>query len=221
MRKFPRTARCLLPLLVVAGLVSACQQQAAPDAGDAPDAAPAQADANDAPAAADAPAAVRTAFEKFLAAKSYRARMGDASGGVPATTMEFVAPDRYRIKMGADMEQVRIGSDLYTTMGGKTTHTQAEAGMASPRDGTKIVLDALATAKVEALGEETVGDESAKVYRIATTQPAPGETKVWISSDSGLPLKSEAKAEGVPTTMMVEYSDYDDTSISIEPPKAD
>lgn len=220
MSSLPRSPRRLLPL-VAACLLAACQPQA--DSATA-----AQADATPEPSASPASAApsdasgeLRQAFEKFLAAKSYRARMSDASGKIPATTMEFVAPDRYRIRMGTGMEQVRIGPDLYTTMGGKTMRTQAEAGTPSPRESTESTLKALEGATVEALGQDSVDGEAARVYRIVTTQPGPGETRVWIADGSGLPIKSEAKVEGVPATMLVQYSDFDDASIRIDPPKAD
>lgn len=214
----------LLPAVLACTLAAtACQPQSgAADAAASPDQAPAaeQPAAAEPAKPADASGEIRTAFDKFLATKSYRAKMSDASGKAPASTVEFVAPDRYRIKMGTMMEQVRIGSDVYTIVGGKVTHTQADAGMPNPRDASKTMLDSLATATVESLGEDTVGGQSAKVYRVATTQPAPGENKVWISNDTGLPLKSEAKVQGAPVQMLVEYSDYDDPSISIEAPQA-
>ena len=134
--------------------------------------------------------------------------------------MEFVAPDRYRIKMGPAMEQVRIGSDLYTTMGGKTMHTKAEADMPDPKAAGAKMLDSFKTAKVAAAGEEAVGGESAKVYQVSLTQPMPGESKLWISDRSGLPLKSETSVQGTPMRARIVYSNYDDPAIAIEAPKA-
>src|SRR6187455_2924141 len=50
-------------------------------------------------AAADARSALHAGFMKNMSAKTYRATMTDLSTGKQVSTVEFQAPDRYRIKV--------------------------------------------------------------------------------------------------------------------------
>lgn len=219
-RPFPRRLATGVLVACTFAALAACRQDAPAANGAAPAPAPSASAGSVAPAPADASAAVRAAYRKFLALKRYRATMSDAASGKETGTMEFVAPDRYRMRMGPAMEQVRIGDELYTTMGGKTMHSKAGADMPNPKEAGEKMLDAMNSAKVEAAGRDTVEGEPARVYRVTLTEPAPGESTLWVSERSGLPLKSETKIPGTPMQARIVYSDHDDPAIAIEAPKA-
>ena len=66
------------------------------------------------------------AFVKFLQAKSFRATITDLGKGQQVSSMEFVAPDRYRMNMPGGPSQLIIGDAMYMDMDGQVmrmTHT--------------------------------------------------------------------------------------------------
>lgn len=222
MRPSFRIATCGFTACLLLGLAACKPQSPAADAeGAAPEAAPATSTETAAPApvASGSDAEIKAALEKFLAVKSYRATMTDATTGKTTADLEFVAPDRIRITMAGGMSQTIIGRTAYATMGGKTTKTELPADMPTLADSSKKALTALETAKVEAMGEDTVDGEEAKVYRAVLADG--GESKTWVAVDSGLPIKAEstATAGGTQARMLMTYKDYNDPGIVIDAPQ--
>lgn len=217
-----RTGALAAALILAAGCKPAPPDAASESARS--DAAPAAAAAEAPPATPAAPATptegVKAALGKFLEVKSYRAQMIDVPTGKTTATLEYVAPDRFRISMAGGPQQVFIGRTAYFTLNGKTTKTDLAENMPTPRESSEKALQTLDTAQVTAAGEDTIGGEPADVYLAVMTQPA-GESKTWVSKRTGLPLQSETKASAAGITMhnRLVYTDYDDASIKIEPPQ--
>jgi hypothetical protein len=223
MRLSFRIATCGFAACLLLGLAACKPQSPAGDADGATPEAAAPATSTEtvaaAPVASGADAEIKAALEKFLAVKSYRATMTDATTGKTTADLEFVAPDRVRITMAGGMSQTIIGRTAYATMGGKTTKTELPPDMPTLADSSKKALTALETAKVEALEEDTVDGEEAKVYRAVLSDG--GESKTWIAVDSGLPIKAEstANAGGTQVRMLMTYKDYNDPGIVIDAPQ--
>jgi hypothetical protein len=59
------------------------------------------------------------AFVKFLQVKSFRATITDLKKGEQVSSMEFVAPDRFRMKTADGMSQLIIGDAMYMDMNGQ------------------------------------------------------------------------------------------------------
>lgn len=165
---------------------------------------------------------LQAAFVKFLAAKSFRATLFDAGRGQALGELEFVAPDRYRIRMAGDgPTQVVIGDTLYMDMGGRSMKLPVPAGEITARYRDRSVLDRLRRdLEVAALGSERLDGEPARVYRYATTEGGQATVKTWVSEASGMPLQFETSSEagGGRQTVRVRYRDYDDPAIRIDPP---
>lgn len=73
-----------------------------------------------APARAGAREEVDAAIAKFAAARSYRASMTAGASRPMSSELDFVAPDRYRMRMTGVGEQTIIGSTMYMTLQGRT-----------------------------------------------------------------------------------------------------
>ena len=135
--------------------------------------------------------------------------------------MDFVAPDRYRMKTGNAIDVVIIGRTTYMKIGDKwqkmdlpLENAIGEMRTAFNKEGMKWISD------VEYTGEETVNGRSAYVYTYHGKGPnnaGENDAKVWISKSNGMPVKVEATyRSGKLKSMTIDY-DYE-TPITIEPP---
>lgn len=211
------------PLLLAAALatgLAACKRDAPP----APEAA---ASATTASAATIAPVAnplgakdeVGRAMDRFLGVKSYHATMETASDrGAMTIEMDFVAPDRYRMKTPMGTQHV-IGDTMYMTANGHTMKVPLPKGQITGYRDPARFAENKANMTVEALGSDSVEGQSAKKYLLRTTAPTPGESTLWVGDD-GYPLKIEVvgDAGGTHARTTIRYSRFDDPAIRIEAP---
>jgi hypothetical protein len=172
------------------------------------------------PACADARADLHAAFVKFLAQPTFEARThAEVGGRAVDSTVEFQAPDRYRVTGAGRPASVIIGGTMYLAINGKTLKTPMPAGtIAQYREETMAQMERSAT--VEDLGLDTVGAVPARKYRFKTGGATPTDSTVWVGIASGLPLQVRATATGkskiVSTTT---YSRYGDPTIRVDAPK--
>ncbi|MEP7044063.1 MAG: hypothetical protein ABI843_13450 [Dokdonella sp.] len=165
---------------------------------------------------------LHAAFTKFLAARSFRATVTDLKKGEQVSTMEFLAPDRYRIQSSKGPSQLIIGDSMYMEMQGKLTRLPV------PGVGKLVALyrnedflrETEGDMSVQALPDEPVDGEAAKVYRYTVSKPIKADATTWISVKSGLPLQTESSGSfmGTKSTTRVRYSGYDDPAIAIAAP---
>ena len=159
--------------------------------------------------------------DKFLAEKMFRAKMRGTGDKEVTTDLEFVAPDRFRVKTGPGLETIVIGKDVYLSMNGSFTKLPGAMGNTVPdlratfnKEGRKWFSD------VRYVGEESVNGEASLVYEYKNKgEGSRGEndSKIWIAKDDGLPLKIESRYKtGDLKTMTIEY-EYD-PNIKIEIP---
>lgn len=162
---------------------------------------------------------MKASMDKFLKAKSFHAVM-DMQGARPmAIEMDFVAPDRYRMRMPTGT-QVVIGDTMYMQVDGRSMKAPLPPGtLAQWRDPLKIE-EHKAGMRVESLGNDTVEGQPAKKYLARHTEPEPSEFTLWIGGD-GLPLQlvSQGESQGKPYSMTLRYSRYDDPGIVIDAPQ--
>lgn len=164
------------------------------------------------------------AYSRFLAAKSFRASVTDVKKGQQLSTLEFVAPDRYRIQNGqGQMEQILIGEDAYTLIDGRRIKLPMpiQVGRIVSQYRNPSALDQLAQGiEVTGLGSETVDGIATQVYSYTVTEPSKADVKVWVDSGTGLPLQLESSGSfmRVKSITRIRYYDYDDTMIKVLPP---
>jgi hypothetical protein len=160
--------------------------------------------------------------DKFLAQKSFRAKMLGTGDKDVKTDLEFVAPDRFRIKTGPGLETIVIGKDVYVSLEG--SYMKLPGGMpdsvpnlreAFEKEGRKWFSD------VRFVGEETVNGRPSYAYDYVNKGPqnaGENNSKIWVAKDDGLPLRIESRYKsGNLKTMTIEY-EYD-PNIKIEVPK--
>jgi hypothetical protein len=164
---------------------------------------------------------IETMADKFLAEKSFRAKMRGTGDKDVKTDLEFVAPDRFRIKTGPGLETIVIGKDVYLSMGDSFQKLPGAMDGSIPdlratfnKEGRKWFSD------VRFVGEETVNGKASLVYEYKNKgEGSLGEndSKIWVAKDDGLPQKIESRyKKGNLKTMVIEY-EYD-PNIKIEVP---
>jgi hypothetical protein len=162
---------------------------------------------------------MKASMDKFLKARSFHAAMDMQGARSTVIEMDFVAPDRYRMKMPMGT-QVVIGDTMYMQVEGRSMKTPLPAGTLTQwRDPLKIEENK-AGMSVESLGNDSVNGQPAKKYLVKHTEPKPSEFTFWIDRD-GLPLQlvSQGEAEGKPYSMTLRYSRFDDPGIVIDAPQ--
>jgi outer membrane lipoprotein-sorting protein len=175
-------------------------------------------------ASSDPKADVIAASNKFIALDSFRANMEGVGQTEIKSQVDYVAPDRFHVRYlggtGAGMEMISIGKEMYMRTGDKWTKMPG-TGTSIPtlrdsftEEGLKSLTD------VKYVGEEEVDGEPALVYSFGNLTPAGGHpftSKMWVSKDTGLPLKIYAEyTNGVLKHMTIKYDT--ETPITIEPP---
>ncbi|HEU4663962.1 MAG TPA: hypothetical protein VFS55_08025 [Dokdonella sp.] len=165
---------------------------------------------------------LHAAFAKFLQAKSFRATVTDAKNGETVSSMEYVAPDRYRIQPAKGPQSLVVGDTMYMDMNGKLTPMPIPgvSRMVAQYRNQDFLAEVERGMQVEALGDDSVDGEAAKVYAYTVTQPMKADAKTWISQKSGLPIQIESTGTfmGHTSTTRVRYSGFDDPSIRIDAP---
>ena len=162
------------------------------------------------------------AFAKFLNATSFRASVTDMKKNEAVSSMEFVAPDRYRIKTVHGPTQYIVGDVMYMDMNGKPMRMPVPGvgKMVAQYRNADFLADIEQGMSVQALPDETVDGEAAKVYAYSLTKPVKSDAKTWVSQKSGLPIQVESTGSfmGHSATTRVRYSDFNDASIKIDLP---
>src|SRR5262249_40506048 len=143
---------------------------------------------------ADPKGEIIAASNKFIALKSFSAKMDGMGQTEIKQQVDYVAPDKdhvmYQGGIGAGMEIIMIGNDMYTKTGGKWTKTSNGAGGAIPtlRDSfTEEGLKTLTDTKYE--GTDTIDGKSAAVYSYKNVTPKGGfgfSCKMWVNTQTGV-----------------------------------
>ena len=224
----PITSRCCLAFALLAAL-AACKAETPESAATTADKAPATTDSTAAKVAAVADTLnplsspkeeLMASVKQFTSLKSYHATMRMSSGaqGEITNEVDFVAPDRFRMKMPMGT-QVIIGDTMYMQVDGRTMKVPMPPGtLTRMRDPGNMSKDE-ASMVVEAQGSESIDGASARKYLVHHTQPEPVDVTMWIG-DAGYPLQIHVEGKGdKPYASTTRYSRINDPTIQIEPPQ--
>ena len=166
---------------------------------------------------------VRAAMQKFAAARSYHATMVHSGPRTMSNQVDFVAPDRMRMKMPMGT-QVVIGDTMYMQMPGDGMQGRVmkvpmpKGTLTQWRDPARIA-GSEATLVVRALGIELLDGKPARKYLTRDTR-TPGESTLWIGA-GGYPLQVRVDSvhDGKPVSTTIRYSRINDPTIRVDPPK--
>lgn len=164
-------------------------------------------------------AAVKASIDRFLAARSFHARMDMQSAQPMTVEMDFVAPDRYRMVMPQGT-QVIVGDTMYMQVQGKTMKMPLPDGtLAQWRDPLQVQQSG-ADMQVTALGTERIEGRDTRKFHVRHGPPHNTEMTYWAGADD-LPvqLQHSGGTGSAPYTMTIRYSRFDDPAISIDTPR--
>lgn len=168
-------------------------------------------------------AAIRAAYTKASAQKSFRARMlTESDGKVSEGTMEFAAPGSMRMVMKTqNMEQVIVGGAHYMKSDGRWTRLPFTTGNLIEqfrKDPATLAAFERSVSGAQVVGPETVNGQRATAYRYYQAgkvagglASSAGWVKLWVGA-SGLPLKVESEGTG----RMLGFSSKSKTTIFYE-----
>jgi outer membrane lipoprotein-sorting protein len=171
-------------------------------------------------ASADARQELHAAYRKMMALKAFKTRLMDLSTGKTAMTMEYQAPDRYRMTLPGQPPQLIIGDTMLMTVDGRTLRVPLPKGSLPKVRNEEGLRELERGSLVEAQGAGVVGGQPARIYRHTTqVNGKPAQTLVWVGVASGLPLQVETRGAKGGKDMRLLYSDFDSAKIRIVAPK--
>jgi len=204
----------LLPALAVLPLLlSACDRAPAPATPAAP-APPVAA----VPAATDPAGAVLAASQRFGQLRSFHAALHMRGPRTVEASMDFVAPDRYRVQTDEGVQTI-IGDTFFLQRAGEVRQVPVPPGLLAQWRSPLPADARAADLQVEDLGEERVGGAPARRYRVRHASAAPDGLLYWIGAQ-GLPLRIErqGQTQGQAFVVTVDYSRFNDDSLQIALP---
>lgn len=158
--------------------------------------------------------------EKVLDQKAVRVKTSVFGDKNFTTEVEYVSPDRFRLKSGPGLERIIIGKDVYMFLGDSWAKLPSFDGqMPDIREMFRSERHKYFS-DVRFVGEETVNGKLSLVYEYkhkGDENLGENDSKIWVAKDDGLPVRIESryKSGGVKSTV-VEY-EYD-PNIKIEAP---
>lgn len=141
----------------------------------------------------------------------------------PETKIEFeyAKPDRYHIK-NPRAELIVIGKEGYGKQGGKWTRVNEDLSGVIEQMKKGFNADSMkAIREVKKVGTEKVGNKDATIYEysISGDKVVQNSTKVWIATDSGLPLKTVVETQQTDAVQKQTTTYSYDKKVKIEAPQ--
>lgn len=171
-------------------------------------------------AAADARGELHAAFQKNLSAKTYRATMTDLKTGKQVSTVEFQAPDRFRISVAGGPTSVIAGGFMYMSANGRSMKVPLPAGMMENYRSDAAWKQMEKDTLIRAVGPGTVGAEPARKFHWITSGKSASTGDAWVSLKSGHVLQVETAPQpgSKAGAVRVRYSDFNSPAIRVSPP---
>jgi outer membrane lipoprotein-sorting protein len=167
-------------------------------------------------AAADARADLHAAFQKNLSARTYRATMTDMTTGKAFSTVEFQAPDRYRIQASGTTSVIANGN-MYLLVNGKSMTVPLQPGMLEKFRSDAAWQQMEQDTQIQDAGMGVVGTEPAHKFHWVNTGKHPSSGDAWVGSKSGYVIQI-VSLQSKKGAVRVQYGDFN-SAISISPPK--
>jgi Outer membrane lipoprotein-sorting protein len=173
----------------------------------------------------DAKADIEKMADRFLSIQSFRAKMTSEGTMTMNADLDYIAPDRFRIKTelpnGQSSEMVLIGKQTYMKLGDRWQKMPIDIGTKVPNMRETFTREGMKWFKeIKYEGEESAEGEPAYLYSYDGEAPGGGmaySSKIWVAKNDGRPVKIHATyKKGDMKSMKIVY-DYE-TKVTIEPP---
>jgi hypothetical protein len=173
------------------------------------------------PAAADTRGDLHAAFRKNLAAKAYRATITDLASGKQVSSVEFQAPDRYRITPAGGPASVVADGKMHMQVNGRTMSMPLPAGMLEQLRSDSAWKQMEKDTLIRDAGVGAVAGEPARKYHWISSGKNASTGDAWVSLKSGRVIQVETAAQpgSKAGAVRVRYTDFDSAAIRIEAPK--
>jgi len=160
-------------------------------------------------------AEVQAVYKKMASIHTWRARTTSFRAGAPVgtSTIEFVAPDRYRVTVasgGRTSEMFRVGKDSWILSGNVCRKVSATFPVPGP--GVPQALGADVTVTVARGDPATIDGIPTRTYLLDyevayKTASGASKEKVYVATGTGLPRRVErTSSAGTSTTDYDEYN---------------
>jgi hypothetical protein len=169
-------------------------------------------------ALADARTDLHAAFVKFLAQSSFEVHDQSTRDDVTLeSTVEFQAPDRYRVTLPGKPPVIVVGDAVYMPSNGSYMKVPASPGGLVGQYRNPDTVAKVDGATVQDLGPDPVDGVAARHYRYFV---AGSGTDVWVGDANGLPIQLtyELVRGGKTVYTRARYGRYGDPGIRIEAP---
>jgi hypothetical protein len=172
-------------------------------------------------ASADARGALHAAFMKNMAARTYRATITDLGTGKQVSSVEFQAPDRYRIQPANGPASVIAGGKMIMEVNGQHMSMAVPAGMLEQMRSDSAWKQMEKETLIRDSGLGMAGAEPARRYHWITTGKNASTGDAWVSVKSGRVIQVETAAQPGKKAgaVRVSYTDFDSPAIRIDAPK--
>ena len=172
-------------------------------------------------AATDPARAVLDASQQFGRLRSFHAEMrlhGAQPGQVVRTSMDFVAPGRYRLE-GATGTQTIIDDTFFLQAEGKIQQVPVPAGLLEQWRSPLPSEASLQGLLVEDRGPADVAGTATRLYRVEGPQGSGETLQYWIGSD-GLPrqIQRDGFNNDQPYRITLRYSRLNDPTLQVPAP---
>lgn len=170
------------------------------------------------PVAVDPVQAVLGASQRFGQLRSFHASLRMQGPRTVEATMDFVAPDRYRL-LTDDGPQLIIGDTFFLQRAGEVRQVPVPPGLLAQWRNPLPADLVPAQLQVEDLGSATVAGQAARKYRVRHASAAPDGMLYWINAQ-GLPVQIERQGQTHQETFRItlRYSRFDDPALRIDLP---
>jgi hypothetical protein len=217
----------LLPLIVLTAVICACKwpgsmtrSEDPANASNASNSSVAESPSGGAFAPSGDPVAdIRNASDRFIQSKAFQAKMNTEGSTPMKLELQFVAPDRYRIKTG-NMETVIIGKETYLNVNGRWMRSPVDMGSSIPNMRDAFTEEGLkGISGVEYTGDESLNGRESMIFKYNGKAVKGGSeyvSRLWVARDDGLPQRVEVTYNGGPLKTAVINYEYND--IAIEKP---
>ena len=166
---------------------------------------------------------VHKAYTRFLGMKTFRADIDSSTGKLKLkSSLEFQAPDRYRVTNEGQPSNLIIGDTMHMDMNGSMMKIPMPGlkDMIAQYRNPKMLAELEAGTAVESLGIEVLNMQPTRKYRYTTTKPHVTSNLMWVSVATGdvLQIESNGNIGKKPFHTLIRYSQYNSPAIKISAP---
>lgn len=162
---------------------------------------------------------MQAAFQKFMAAKTFRSRISGSGSGGAITTTDYVAPDRFHLTIAQGTnrtEMYLIGRQIWIRSADGCSKLPAAVPFMNPKEIMEHgAADTIIT--VSRTGPATIEGTATQSYALVVeSKGTTAREKLYVANDTGFPRRIEV--ESPRGSVVIDYSDFNAPITINDPP---